>query len=322
MSYSSLQFLFLFLPIVMILYQVTPKRFRYIILLIASYLFIYSYSGLVSLWILVATCSSYVVGLVIQRNNGLVKAKKLDRKASKRRNKRWILLVVLVELIVILVFKYYNFLAINMNEISSSFAMKTNLPIVSLVIPIGISFYTLQAISYVVDVYRKKIKADRNFLHLALYLAFFPTVVEGPIAQYDEIVPKLVFGKGIEYTKIKLGLQRVLWGVFKNLLIADRLNVFVTRIFMKSNEYSGMVIVVAAFAYTIQLYMNFSGTIDITIGIGKIFNLSIAENFRQPFFAKTTTDFWSRWHISLGRWFKEYIYYPISLSKIDRKSVV
>lgn len=317
MSYSSTQFLLFFLPIAMILYQCTPKKFRYITLLVVSYVFIFFYSGLMSLWILVATISSYLTALVIQKNHNLVKDKVIDKKQAKKKNKRWMATLVIVDLLVILVFKYYNFFAGSLNGIL--FTDSNNLPLLKLIVPIGISFYTLQAISYVVDVFRKKIKADKNPLHIALYLSFFPTVVEGPITQYDEVVPKLIEGQGINFENLRFGFQRIIWGLFKNILIADRLNMLVTRVFMKYTEYSGMVVVVAMIAYTVQLYMNFSGTIDITIGIGKIFNVSIPENFKQPFFSRTTTEFWSRWHISLGRWFKEYIYYPISLSSMSKK---
>ncbi len=168
-------------------------------------------------------------------------------------------------------------------------------------LPIGISFYTLQAISYLIDVYYEKIEADGNLGRLALYLAFFPTLLEGPICRYSQTAEALCQGKPLEYKNITYGLQRIIWGLFKKLVIADRLNLLVETIFDTPNHYGGVIVIAGTVLYTFQLYADFSGCIDMTIGTGEMFGVTIPENFRQPFFSKTASEFWRRWHITLGQ---------------------
>ena len=193
------------------------------------------------------------------------------------------------------------------------------LQVPSYLMPIGISFFTLQAVSYLIDVYRETIPADDNIFRLGLFMSFFPQIVEGPICRYDQTAQQLWEVKGIEYHNLSLGLQRVAFGLMKKLVIADRLNPLVKEVFANYADYEGGVIALASLCYTIQLYMDFSGTMDAVMGIGQIFGVSMPENFKRPFFSKTISEFWMRWHISLGAWFKDYIFYPVTMSKPMKK---
>lgn len=181
--------------------------------------------------------------------------------------------------------------------------------------PIGTSFYTLMAISYLVDVYRETIPADKNPAKLALFLSFFPQILEGPICRYGQTAHDLVKGEPINRDNLYQGTLRILYGLAKKLIVEDRLNDFVGFVFDGYASYDGGLIALAAILYTIQLYCDFSGTLDVAIGIGRIFDVTLPENFRQPFFSRTASEFWQRWHITLGTWFKDYVYYPVSLSR-------
>ena len=177
----------------------------------------------------------------------------------------------------------------------------------------------MKAISYVVDVYNGKIEADNNIVRLALYLSFFPQILEGPISKYDEVADNIYNATKVTYRNFCFGYQRILFGFFKKLIIVDRLNILVKQVFNNYTSFNGLSILIGIASYTMLLYMEFSGTMDVVIGTGEIFGINIPENFRQPFFSKNITDFWSRWHISLGHFFKDYVFYPVSLSKPLKK---
>ena len=177
----------------------------------------------------------------------------------------------------------------------------------------------MQAVAYIFDVYRRKIPADRNLLRLALFMGFFPQIMEGPICRYSETAEQLWAAPMLRYQNLTFGLQRILFGLMKKIVIADRLNLLIKNIFTGYESYDGFVIAVAAVCYTIQLYMDFSGAMDLVIGSGQIFGMKLPENFQRPFFSKTISEFWKRWHITLGAWFKDYIFYPLSMSKPLKK---
>ena len=197
--------------------------------------------------------------------------------------------------------------------------MPAILPVPHFVLPIGISFYTLQAVSYLLDVYRGKIQADRNLFRLALFLGFFPQMMEGPICRYEQTAQRLWEAPPMCWNNFLLGGQRILWGIIKKMVVADRLNIFILNVFSDYDQYNGSIIAVAAICYTIQLYMDFSGTIDVALGSAQLFGVALPENFQRPFFSRTISEFWQRWHITLGTWFKDYIFYPVSMSKPMKK---
>lgn len=322
MTYTSILYIFLFLPAVLLAYQFVPQRHRPKVLLIASYVFFISISGKLLVYLLLSTLSIHYIGLWLSysRKESKLKEETADDKkalkaANARKNRGILWFGIAIQLGMILVLKYSDFFGGNINQLLKLISSPVLLPAFRFALPIGISFYTLQAISYLVDVYYQKIEADDNLGRLALYMSFFPLLMEGPICRYSQTAASLYEGKPLEYKNVAFGMQRIIWGLFKKLIIADRLNMLVVTVFDKPNHYSGVTIIAAAVLYTFQLYADFSGCIDITIGTGEMFGVTIPENFKQPFFSKSASEFWRRWHITLGAWLKDYIFYPISLTK-------
>lgn len=327
-SYCSIAYLCIFLPLVVIFYSIVPQKCRWLILLISSYVFFWAISGKLILYLLFTTLSVYVVGLCLsslqsKRNTLLKEAEKEQKKAIKAKyiNKQRIAVAfaVAVNIGILAVLKYTQFFAGNINDILLLLNSPISLTIPKFAAPIGISFYTLQAASYVFDVQKEKICADKNLGRLALYMAFFPQIMEGPICRYSDTAPRLWSCEKIHFQNLTFGIERILFGVMKKIVIADRLNIFVQNVFTDYAKYDGGIVAVAAILYTCQLYMEFSGTMDIVIGSGEIFGVKITENFRRPFFSKSISEFWQRWHITLGTWFKDYIFYPVSMSKPLKK---
>lgn len=326
MSYVSFSYLIVFLPLVLLAYKIMPKGYRWLVLLLSSYVFFYIISKILIIYLLLSTVSIYFIGICLSNSRKKYIEKEKDsinkgelKKAYVKRKRTILLIGILFNLGILIFLKYANFIIGNVNFISDLLSSKSLLPELQLALPIGISFYTLQAVSYIVDVYQEKIEADTKLPRLALFMSFFPIIMEGPICRYSNTAESLYSGEPLKYKNVTFGAQRVLWGIFKNLIIADRLNIIVKNIFDEYEKFGGIIIIIGAVFYTIQLYMNFSGTIDITIGIGEMFGIKIPENFRQPFFAKTAAEFWQRWHITLGTWFKDYIFYPLSLTKFIKR---
>ena len=328
MSYFDLSFAFLFIPILIIIYNIMPRKVRPFVLLLASFGFFFVVSSVRIVFIILSILSIYFVGIWMdkidkKRDLLLETDDTLDKKEIKnkyKKKKRLILILgILFNISFLFFFKYLNFFKTNANIILDLFNVDYSFSIVKILSPIGISFYTLMALSYVLDVYNNKIEADKNIFRVALYLSFFPQIMEGPITRYSDTANDLYSGNKVTYNSFCFGYQRVLYGFLKKLIISDRLNIVVTEIFTNYASYSGTAVFFGAIAYTIMLYMEFSGTMDIVIGIGEMFGVKITENFRQPFFSKNISEFWMRWHISLGTWFKDYIFYPISLSKPMKK---
>ena len=328
MTYCDLTYLIVFLPIVMLIYSICKQKHRSKVLLLASYVFFWSISGKLIIYLLLSTLSIHHFGLWLEaikreRDEKLKEAKKEEKKQLKelytKKQRKVLFFAVILHIGLLVVLKYTPFFGRNIKTILSLLNIPITLNIPRFLIPIGISFYTFQAVSYMVDVYRETIKADKNLLRLALFMSFFPQIMEGPIARYSETAIDLYEGNKIEYKNMTFGIQRILFGCMKKVVIADRLNILIKTIFNDYAMYDGGIALLGAIAYTIQLYMEFSGTMDIVIGSGQIFNVKIPENFRQPFFSKTISEFWQRWHITLGRWFKDYIFYPLSLSKPLKK---
>lgn len=328
MFHFSLAYLLLFIPITIGLYSIVPKKYRTIVLLLASYFLFWSISGKLLIFILASTFSIHHFGLWINDlNTSLNKEledaskeeKKLIKEKYKKKKRKIGTLGVLIHLGVLILLKYTGFFATNINSLLELLNLNINLKIPEFLLPIGISFYTLEAISYIVDVSTGKIEREPSLLKLALYLAFFPYLIEGPITKYVEVKDELFKNEKIKYENLTFGLQRILYGVLKKVVVADRLNILIKGVFINYASMNGSIIFLGALFYTIQLYMEFSGTMDVAIGTAEIFGIKLPENFKQPFFSKSISEFWQRWHITLGHWFKEYIFYPISLSKPMKK---
>ena len=298
MSYHLLSYIAIFLPVVIVVYQCVPKSFRWKVILAADYLFFYMISGKLLIYLLFATLVTFFTG----RRIGDISEKDTYSAKEQMKVKRKILaLGIVINLSILVSFKYLGIFGIHPAA------------------PIGISYYTLQTISYMVDAYRGVIKPDRNIARVALYLSFFPQIMEGPISRFSETADSLYAGEDIKYRNLTFGYQRILWGLSKKMIIADRLAPFVSKVFGGYQKYDGMTVMMGAVCFTCQLYMEFSGCMDIIMGSGQIFGIHLPENFRQPFFADSASDFWHRWHITLGTWLKDYIFYPVSLAKPVKK---
>ena len=311
MSYHLLAYFAIFLPVVILIYQITPQKFRWMILLAADYVFFWMISGKLILYLLFATIMTHYIGLWLET---AAQAGGSAKQVTKRKRKV-LAFGILVNLTILIVLKYFNFFGENLSALSNMLSLGWEYKKIDFMVPIGISYYTLQTISYMTDVYRGTIPAEKNIVKIALYLSFFPQIMEGPISRFSETAEALWSGKRIEFENIKFGYQRIVYGLLKKIVIADRVAPVVIKVFKHYDTYDGSIVLFGAVCFTIQLYMEFSGCMDIIMGSGQIFGVTLPENFRQPFFAKDASDFWHRWHITLGTWFKDYIFYPVSLAK-------
>ena len=328
MTYWSTTFLVAFLPLTIIIYNIMPQKHRWKVLLLASYLFFFLVSKKLIIYIIATTLLMYFGGLWLAKLQSrrdeelkdVEKEKKKEIKDKYLKKQRWILTIVsLVILGILIVLKYSGFICENLDALFKAINVPINIPIPKFMLPIGISFYTLQAISYLIDVYKEKIKADKNLGRVALFISFFPQIMEGPICRYSQTADDLWKCERTNYQRLTFGLQRILFGLMKKTIVADRLNAFIIEAFDNYANYNGTVAMIAMVFYTLQLYMDFSGTMDIALGIGDIFGVKLPENFKQPFFSKSISDFWTRWHITLGTWFRDYIFYPVSLTGFCKK---
>ncbi len=309
MSYHNLSYFALFLPLVLLAYQLTPSRYRWLTLLVANYAFFFILSQFLVVWLILATLIAFYVAKYLAG----MKRGDMDRKLFRKKKSNILTGGVLAILGLLLVLKYTNFFG----QTFFSMLDKEYTPL-NILVPAGISYYTLMGVSYLVDVKNNKYPPCEHLGKFALYMSFFPTLLEGPIARFNDYGSDLAEGKPITADNLAGGYERILWGLFKKVAIADHLAFAVNTIFTKYTNVGAMA-VIGAVMCTLQLYMDFSGSIDIVIGTGEIFGIKIPENFRQPFFAKDAGDFWRRWHITLGAFLRDYVFYPVSLSKPIQK---
>lgn len=323
-SFFSFDYIVIFLPICLLIYILTPQKARRYMLLALSFGFYWLVSGKLIIYLLLSIFSAHYFGLwldriISKRTEALKEAEKEQRKeikkAYQRRSRGVLALAAALHLGTLLVLKYSAFAATNVNSLLGLFGLDFRFNVPKYLLPLGISFFTLQAVSYLVDVYREKVKADDCLPRLALWLAFFPQITEGPICRYSQTAEQLWSVGRIDFSNLTLGLERLLYGMMKKIVVADRLNPLIKEVFDNYNMYDGGVIALAAVCYTIQLYMDFSGAMDAVMGIAQILGVTMPENFRRPFFSKTISEFWKRWHITLGEWLKDYLFYPVTMSK-------
>ncbi|MDO4475574.1 MAG: MBOAT family O-acyltransferase [Lachnospiraceae bacterium] len=328
MAYHSTLYLLAFLPIVLLLYQIVPQRWRWSLLLGASYFYFWSFSGVLVLYLAGTTLFVAGIGRCLHRMKLRCKeeAKTLERaersqyKKRCHRRERQLLTVSIIVLVGVLGYlKYANFLIENTNSLLAALHIQVSMATRKIMVPIGVSFYTLEAIGYLVDVYWEKIPGNEPLGKVALFLGFFPQTMEGPIAMYEQTADDIWAGKPLKLQQLGDGAVRIFWGLFKKIIIADRLAVAANELFDHFTDYHGVMIVVAAVFYTVQLYMEFSGCMDIVIGSGQLFGICLPENFNQPFVSRNPAEFWRRWHMSLGVWFRTYIFYPVSTSGLVKK---
>lgn len=329
MSITSLSFI-LFMTAVVIVYFAVPKHTQWVILLVASMCFYAAASLKGVIYVLITATSIYIATRCMQNisddqktylkeHKGLSKEEKKNYKAINKKKRRWIMVcTLLLNLGILCVFKYYHFALSQINIVISIFNGTPITDRVNLIIPLGISFYTFQSVGYLVDVFWEKYRAEKNYLKVLLFVSFFPQITQGPISEFDQLGQELFSEHSISYHNFLWGLQRILWGLMKKMLIADALSPSVLNIFQNYQSYSGITTLIGAFMYSVQIYADFSGYMDIMCGFCEILGIKLMENFERPYFSKSVTEYWRRWHISLGLWFKKYVYYPIGMSKWSR----
>ena len=326
MSFTSYSFL-AFLVLMFGAYFVTPYRFRWVTLLLAGYVF-YAFSGIENfIFILVTTLSSYAASTVMKRMSDREEAylsenkesmEKEERKAYKakwKKKRRTVLIIALVFNFGILATLKYSAFAVNTaNTVSGLFGVEP-MKLPSLLLPMGISFYTFSTMGYLIDAYRGRAKIEKNPAKLALFVSFFPQLIQGPISRFSELEPQLISPKPFSSKSFFFGLQRIIWGFFKKLVVADRILVAMNALLGSPDSYGGGYVFLLIIFYSIQIYADFTGGIDITVGIAESLGIKLAENFKRPFSSKNTKEYWERWHITMGSWFRDYIFYPMSFSR-------
>ena len=305
MIFNSFEFL-IFYPLVLLLYFVLPKCCKWPTLLAASYFFYMYWNPSLIFLILFTTAVSFVSAIIIEKTE------------SKRRKKFWLAITLITSLGVLFFFKYFNFLADSAISIWNLFGGEADFIALKLILPVGISFYTFQTLSYVIDVYRGEIKAERHFGWYALFVSFFPQLVAGPIERPDNLLPQLKANHKLEADNAFVGLQKMAIGFFKKIVVADLIAEFVNAVYNNPSESTGLGIIIASVLFSVQIYCDFSGYTDIAIGCARIMGIRLMQNFDRPYRARTIKEFWARWHISLSTWFRDYLYIPLGGNRCSK----
>lgn len=304
MLFNSLIFA-VFMSIVFIVYWLIPQKFKWIFLLVASYYYYMSWDPKFIIWILITTGISYSCAMFLQKTD------------EKKKKKTAMLSSLIVSLGILVVFKYFNFISVPFTNLLQIFSLNINENSLKLIMPVGISFYTFQSIGYIVDVYKGKVKAEKHFGKYALFISFFPQVLSGPIARADSLLPQINNPKPFDYEKVAYGIRQMAWGFFKKMVVSSVCQVYVDAVYNNVSAKNGFVLITSTVLYAIQIYCDFSGYSDIAIGTAKILGIDLMTNFKTPYFAQSIKEFWSRWHISLSTWFKDYLYIPLGGNRVS-----
>lgn len=305
MLFNSFAFA-IFLPIVFIFYWGFPHKYRWILMLVASYYFYMSWNPKYVVLILFTTIVSYVA------------ARLIEKEESKRKKKFILVGTAILCLGVLFFFKYFNFVSESITRLLSIFAIQMNPITLKLLLPVGISFYTFQTLSYVIDVYRGDVPAEKHFGYYAVFISFFPQLVAGPIERTSNLLPQIKAKHEFNYDQATYGLKLMAWGYFKKIVIADTLSKYVSAVYDVPQNLTGFVLVLATLFFTLQIYCDFSGYSDIAIGTAKLLGINLMTNFKSPYFSQSIKEFWSRWHISLSTWFRDYIYIPLGGNRVGK----
>lgn len=305
MLFNSLEFA-LFFPTVTILFFLLPHRFRWLLLLLASCFFYMFFKPVYILILAFTIVIDYFAGIWI------------SGEPDKKKKKFLLLLSIIANVGVLCVFKYYNFLAENINIVQEELHRSGKIPLLNIILPIGLSFHTFQAMSYTIEVYRGKQQPERHFGIYALYVMFYPQLVAGPIERPQNILHQLHEEKKFSYENIKSGLLLMAWGLFKKVVIADRLALFVNQVYNNPYEYKGLPLIIGTVFFAFQIFCDFSGYSDIAIGSARCMGYNLMTNFDRPYQSVSIGEFWRRWHISLSTWFRDYVYIPLGGSKVGR----
>lgn len=324
MQFTSLSFL-LFAAVTVGLYYLVPKKMQWWLLLAASYVFYFFAGAEYLLFILYTTCVTYVTARLLQkradREDAFVaenrdtmekSARKEYRAKEKKKRFRILVLGLVLGFGMLAVLKYTAFVLTGVNSILTGFGAD-GVKIPSLILPLGISFYTFQSMGYLIDVYRKKARAEQNFWRLALFVSYFPQLVQGPISRFDSLASQLFAEHRFDGFSFRSGLARVAWGFFKKMVVADTALIGVKALVDTNASFTGAYVFVLIVLYSVEIYADFTGGIDITIGLSEMLGIKLAENFDRPFSSRSTKEYWRRWHITMGTWFTDYVFYPLSV---------
>ena len=310
MIYNSFNFIVLF-PIIFLGYYLIPGRFhrvRNLYLLLVSYLIYFNWIPAYALILLGVTLVTYTGAYVLDK-----------KRISMERGKLLLVLSLIFAILPLLVFKYYNFLNTTIRDGLAAIGMGWHLQGLNWAIPLGISFFTFQAIGYLVDVYGQRVKAEKDFIDYALFISFFPSIVSGPINKASLLLPQIKSERSyFDYSKAVEGLKMLLWGMFMKVVVADRVSLYVDTVLPHYENYTGVTCFLASVFYSIQIYADFAGYSLMALGIGKTLGFDLTENFRRPYFSQSITEFWRRWHISLSTWLKDYVYIPMGGSRCNK----
>lgn len=306
MLFNSIAFA-IFLPIVFIVYWFLPDKYRWIVLLVASYYFYMSWNPKYIILIMAVTFISYIASLLLEKERQFNQRKTILVGSS----------IICIGLLIF--FKYTNFISQSIANICGVFSVEYSPLMLNIVLPVGISFYTFQAISYIIDVYRGNIKAERHIGKYAAFVSFFPQLVAGPIERTNHLLPQIEEKHEFNYSQATYGLKLMAWGFFKKIVIADTLSKYVSAVFDSPRQFRGFSLVLATLFFSIQIYCDFSGYSDIAVGTAKLFGIDLMTNFKSPYFSCSIKEFWSRWHISLSTWFRDYVYIPLGGNRVRHK---
>jgi len=303
MLFNSLEYLF-FLPVAFLLYWSLSDKYKIqnVLLLALSYFFYSCWDWRFLSLIIISSFTDYYVGKWIHNSE------------NKTTRKRFLYISLLVNLGFLGVFKYYNFFAAEFNNLLELFGLGASMTTLNVILPVGISFYTFQTLSYTIDIYRGKLEPTDKMVDFFAYVAFFPQLVAGPIERAKDLLPQFHVARKFDYTKSVDGLRQMLWGFFKKVVIADNCAPFVDLIFNNHADYGGGILILGVVLFALQLYADFSGYSDIAIGTARMFGFNLTQNFSTPYFAVSTTTLWRRWHITLSTWANEYVFLPVSSS--------
>lgn len=313
MLFNSIDFL-LFFPVVLIIYLIINNliydgkylQLRNLFLLGASYYFYMNWEPVYALLLLYSTTITWLAGLAISKTTEV------------RRKKVWLTIIIIMNLAVLFLFKYFNFAAENIMSMMRIYGLSIEIPKFTLLLPVGISFYIFQALGYSIDVYRGTTKVEKNFFTYALFVSFFPQLVAGPIERSNNLLQQFKSRRLFTYEHFWHGLKLMLWGYFLKLFMADRCGLYVDAIFNNIDMHNGGSYLLAALIFPFQIYGDFAGYSLIAIGVAEIMGFHLMDNFRRPYFATTVTEFWHRWHISLSTWFKDYVYIPLGGNRCSK----